>query len=76
MRQDAEKNAQCNRAKLSGLKATKGPVIFMSWGGGGAVVSGELSKIFELKGGPSQKLRGKGGHASICTGLRGATQDF
>ena len=29
-------------------------------------------KIFELKGRPSQKLRRKDGHASICTGLREA----
>ena len=74
MRQDAEKNAQCNRAKLSGLKATKGPVIFMSWGGGGGGFWGAIQNFRAKRG--HKKLRGKGGHASICTGLRGATQVF
>ena len=39
--------------------------------GRGGAVSGGHPNIFELKGGASQKLRGKVGHAGICTGLRG-----
>ena len=41
------------------------------WVGGGSGFWGVHPKIFELKGEPPQKLRGKGGHAGICTGLRG-----
>ena len=39
---------------------------------------GRHPKIFDLKGGPSQKLRGEGGHASntVCTGLREALKIF
>ena len=33
------------------------------------MVSEERPKTFEPKGGPSQKLRGKGGHAGIYTGF-------
>ena len=43
-------------------------------GRGGSGFSGVHPKIFELKGEPPQKLRGKGGHAGICTGLTGGTQ--
>ena len=32
-------------------------------------------KIFELKGGQSQKLRGKGDHAGKCAGLRGHSRE-
>ena len=39
---------------------------------------GRHPKNFDLKGGPSQKLRGEGGHASntVCTGLREALKIF
>ena len=41
----------------------------MGRGGGG--FWGGHPKIFELKEGASQKMRGKEGHEGICTGLRG-----
>ena len=45
--------------------------------GPGPVVSGSHRKIFELRGEPSQILRGKrkGVHAGICTGLRGHSRE-
>ena len=51
-----------------------GTIHFYEWA---AVVSrGGHMKIFELhKGGATQKLRGKGGHACICTGLRGHSKE-
>ena len=50
-----------------------GTFIFYGWGGGGWGGSFWVGhpKIFELKEGSSQKLRGKRGHAGKCTGLRG-----
>ena len=36
------------------------------------VFLGGHPKIFELKGGASPNLRGRGAYAGICTGLRGA----
>ena len=41
-------------------------------GKGWGVLGGAHPKTFDPKAGPSQKLRGKGGHAGICTGLRDA----
>ena len=42
--------------------------------GPGAVVSGEGDpKIFELKGGGIPKI--DGGHAGLCTGLRGHSRE-
>ena len=42
---------------------------------GGRWFLGFHPKIFELKGGPSQKIEGEGGHAGICTGLREALKE-
>ena len=45
--------------------------------GGGAVVSGGgHPKIFGLKGGPSQKLRGEEGSCKYMYWFAGVTQDF
>ena len=54
--------------------------FFYGWEGGGGGGGerrwflGGHPKIFELKGGPSQKLRKKGVHAGICAGLRGHSE--
>ena len=58
-----------------GKKLLRGHSFFMG-GGGVAVVSGGHPKIFGLKGGPSQKLRGEGGSCKYMYLFEGVTQDF
>ena len=48
----------------------------MGRGGGGQWFLGGHPKIFGLKGGPSQKLRGEEGSCKYMYWFAGVTQDF
>ena len=53
----------------------KGPFIFCGWEGGEVVSGGGgHPKMFEVKGGPSQKLRGGGGSCRYMYLFEGDTQ--